>query len=575
MVRAFFACAASLTPPFPAYSHSARLDFCSHSHIMQRLLPLTLATLAGSAVLLTHTHADTAYTEFDASASPPSFLSTLSTSSFHSLSIVRTYEHSPQHFTQGFTIDNTESDARTEGIMDFYEGTGVWGGTYLHHYTMPIDYPNAELKLRSSLKMPQNVFGEGICVLPNTVLQLTWQNSHWLQYPKSLFTEGAAASSSQDSVTPAIAKSSQYRTLAYPTSSASMLADSRVVPGWKEGWGAAYDHARAEIYVTDGSNHVFILDETDLTRVKKRLNVHYIDTRGHEVEVDNLNELEYIPAAAGSNQEGELFANYYESYCILRIQPSTGLILGVLKADGRTFYKPPSAQRRHPSVEAMNGIAFHEKSQRLFVTGKLWKAVYEVQAKPHADAPESASGYDSWHLDLSRYCPRLTMGAADMSYWQTVIASQAKSGAEVEGVADAPGVSTMRFQQQHAEQEQQERQWTAAPPQSTAHKELTKQHQQQLDELAITAAAQKRQARLDALADREGDLSSEARSELERSEESAVVLGHNDRHFDVASYVALEMRTMSREAQEERKASAEVFPELMTEADAMMSGDMD
>ena len=544
---------------------------------MKRLLPLTLASLAGSAALLTHTYADTSFTELDA---PTSFLSTLSASSFHTLSIIHSYAHSPQHFTQGFTIDNTESDARTEGIMDFYEGTGVWGGTYLHHYTMPIDYPNAELKLRSSLKMPQNVFGEGICVLPSTVLQLTWQNGHWLQYPKSLFTTGAAmaTSSTDNSVTPAIAKSSQYRTLAYSTSSTAMLGDSKAVPGWKEGWGAAYDHTRAEIYVTDGSNHVFILDESDLTTVKRRLNVHYVDAHGRVVEVDNLNELEYIPAAAGSDAEGELFANYYESYCILRIQPSSGLIIGVLKADARTFYKPPSAQRRHPSVEAMNGIAFHEKSQRLFVTGKLWKSVYEVRAVPHADASQSTSGHDSWHLDLSKHCPRLTMGAADMSYWQTVISSQAKRGEEVEGLStevSSAEAGAMRFRQQHDAEELKERHWTAAPPQSSAHKELTRQHQQQLDELAITAAAQQRQARLDALADREGDLSSEARSELERSEESAVVMGHNDRHFDIASYVAMELRTMSREAQEEMKGNAEVYPELLTEADAMMSGDMD
>ncbi len=125
-----------------------------------------------------------------------------------------------------------------------------------------------------------------------------------------------------------------------------------------------------------------------------------------------------------SGVTGELWANYYESYCILRISPSTGELLGIVRAPRRKMYISP-----HPSVEAMNGIAYHISSNRLFVTGKLWPELYEVTVQKSARAPSPPSdaqisrahGKKPFQLDLTQLCPLASMDAAGTVYWNTVM----------------------------------------------------------------------------------------------------------------------------------------------------------
>lgn len=170
----------------------------------------------------------------------PSFLSTLDGHNFHSLHIEQTYPHDPTHFTQGFAIDNEPTLSTRDVVIEFYEGTGIWGGTFLHKYTLPLGggggglgggagEAGKSLQLQASVKVSNSIFGEGVCVLNHeTILQLTWQNQQYHLFPKRTF---GSKSSFNNVVKPLLAQPSQdYKTIPYPRQGGHGLA------GWQEGW---------------------------------------------------------------------------------------------------------------------------------------------------------------------------------------------------------------------------------------------------------------------------------------------------------------------------------------------------
>lgn len=330
-----------------------------------------------------------------------------------------------------------------------------------------------------------------------------------------------------------------------------------------------------QIVVSDGSSTLYLLDRNDLSTVLKRLSVHYINEHGSRILVDNLNELEYIPHPSSTPQEdrGEIFANFYESYCILRIHPTTGRIKGVLHADPKRFYRSqrPAGERGYPSVEAMNGIAFHTMTERLFVTGKLWKSIYQVTAVPHPVASGGGGGAStsssSWKLDLSQHCPRIGMSVSEMSYWQRVLSDAAERGARLEGRTNV--------QTKHAQMH------TPLPPHSAAAK--IRAELKATEEEAKRLKSQQRQQHphtgvpdpLTPLVHSHAELSAETRATLEDGEEASTVQGHDSRHFDLSRYVQLEMDAMRREAIQEWKHQTHDTKETTTIAHAMMSGDID
>ena len=73
---------------------------------------------------------------------------------------------------------------------------------------------------------------------------------------------------------------------------------------------------------------------------------------------------------------GEIFANVWQTDDVVRIDPATGKVRGVVSFAGLL---PP--QERRPDTDVLNGIAYDEKGDRLFVTGKRWPRVFEVRLK--------------------------------------------------------------------------------------------------------------------------------------------------------------------------------------------------
>lgn len=163
-------------------------------------------------------------------------------------------------------------------------------------------------------------FGEGITISGNTIYQLTWRSHLGFVYDRDSFD----------------------------------LQKTFYLPG--EGWGIT--HNNEQLIVSDGTATLRFLDMQTQQEVRR---IQVSDGNG---SVIRLNELEYI--------NGEVWANiWYENY-IVRIDPETGRVNSRVNLDG--LYPD-----RQSSEQILNGIAWDELNQRLFVTGKLWPDLFEIK----------------------------------------------------------------------------------------------------------------------------------------------------------------------------------------------------
>ena len=223
--------------------------------------------------------------------------------------IIRSFPHDPTAFTQGF--------AYRDGFL--YEGTGLKGRSSLRKVSLETG------EIMQQVGLAPEFFGEGIALLKNEVVQLTWQSQTGFIY-----------------------RLSDFRLLRRFTYSG-------------EGWGLATDSR--EIFMSDGTSEIRVLDPDTLAE-KRRFTVHDGDTR-----IKELNELEFV--------EGELFANVWQTDRIARISPQSGKVVGWVNLKG--LLSP--IYRLEPGA-VLNGIAYDSKRKRLFVTGKLWPKVFEIELVP-------------------------------------------------------------------------------------------------------------------------------------------------------------------------------------------------
>ena len=126
----------------------------------------------------------------------------------------------------------------------------------------------------------------------------------------------------------------------------------------KEGWGLTNDGQ--QLILTNGSGELFFYNPTDMRLLKSQL----VTEEGSPTY--NLNELEYI--------DGFVYANQYTTPYILKINPTTGEVVG--KADLSSLVT--QAQTIYPGAEVLNGIAYDSASKKIFVTGKWWPQLFEI-----------------------------------------------------------------------------------------------------------------------------------------------------------------------------------------------------
>lgn len=129
-----------------------------------------------------------------------------------------------------------------------------------------------------------------------------------------------------------------------------------------EGWGLTDDGRR--LILSDGTPVIRFLDPTTFAE-SARITVTY---RGRPVT--QINELEWI--------DGQIVANLWLQDLLVRIDPATGEVVGVIDLTGLL----PAADRADPADDVLNGIAWDEPSRRLFVTGKNWPRLFEIRLKP-------------------------------------------------------------------------------------------------------------------------------------------------------------------------------------------------
>jgi glutamine cyclotransferase len=215
-----------------------------------------------------------------------------------------------------------DPQAFTQGLFfrdgQLYETTGITGRSALRR----LDLKSGKVLQQSAL--PKDVFGEGSASVGEHILGLTWQSKTGYVFdPKTLAVKASFAYEG-------------------------------------EGWGLASD-ARA-VYMSDGSAHIRVLDPTSLKEVRR------VQVTADGKPIDSLNELEMV--------NGELFANVWGTDIIARIDPANGKVTGWIDLSNLL----PREQRGTSSVDAvLNGIAYDAKTRKLYVTGKLWPKLFEIE----------------------------------------------------------------------------------------------------------------------------------------------------------------------------------------------------
>jgi glutamine cyclotransferase len=206
-------------------------------------------------------------------------------------------------------------------ILDgnLYVSTGNYGESHLLRYNF------ADGRLDQKRKLNARIFAEGVTVMGDKVYQLTWRNRVMLTYRKSdLVFQGALA-----------------------------------IKG--EGWGLT--HNGTELIYSDGSEHLYFMSP-DTAKILRTITV---TEQGQPLR--QLNELEWI--------EGSIWANVWQSNRIVIIDPKTGEVTANIDLQGLL---PP--QEHRPDTDVLNGIARDPADGSIWVTGKRWPWLYQIELVP-------------------------------------------------------------------------------------------------------------------------------------------------------------------------------------------------
>lgn len=238
------------------------------------------------------------------------------------LSESRDSQTADQIAVHSYRIVNTyphDPQAFTQGLVFdkgfLYEGTGLYGRSSLRKVDLQTG------KILKRYELPSHFFGEGLTIFGDQIIQSTWKSNVAFVYDKHSFR--------------------LLQVFKYP----------------KESWGITHDGSR--LIMSDGTSNLRFLDPRTF---KETGRIEVRDTSG---PVGRLNELEYV--------QGEIYANVWRTDRIARISPHSGKITGWIDLTGLL-----GPQDRYESVDVLNGIAYDAENDRLFVTGKLWPKLFEI-----------------------------------------------------------------------------------------------------------------------------------------------------------------------------------------------------
>lgn len=225
--------------------------------------------------------------------------------------LVKSYPHDTGAFIQGLVMHKGR----------LLEGTGQYNESRLRLVDIATGTPVYQIDL------PGNVFGEGVTVWNDRIIQLTWKNGYLITYDANTFRQ-----------TGTVVLRQIDRTL-------------------EEGWGITHDGQN--LIISDGSPTLRFLDPVTFRMVRK------VYVKEGRRALSRLNELEFV--------NGEIFANVWYQDRIARIDPVSGQVKGWLDVSA---LRPASV--RNDKEAALNGIAWDAVGKRLYVTGKNWPVMLHV-----------------------------------------------------------------------------------------------------------------------------------------------------------------------------------------------------
>lgn len=232
------------------------------------------------------------------------------------MEIVATYPHAADAFTQGLLYAEPW----------LYESTGLVGRSSLRRVEL------ASGRVEQQVALPPDMFGEGLALVGDRLIQLSWLSERALSWNRESFAlEGEFSYAG-------------------------------------EGWGLCHDGAR--LVMSNGTSTLQLRDASTFELLGA------LDVHRDGVPIDRLNELECV--------NGEIFANVWLEPYIARIDGSTGEVTAWI--DGRPLVNHPEIAAA-PNVDVLNGIAYLPERDRWLLTGKLWPLAFEVEWVPAGPDP--------------------------------------------------------------------------------------------------------------------------------------------------------------------------------------------
>lgn len=224
----------------------------------------------------------------------------------------------------GYTIINEyphDITSYTQGLEfyngELYESTGQYGESKLRK----VNYKTAEIL--KNIDLSNQYFGEGLSILNDKIYQLTWRENTGLVYDVDTFERISSFKYGQS----------------------------------KEGWGICNDGTT--LYKSDGTENIWLLNPETLTEGSK------LQVYTNKGKIIGINEMEWI--------QGKIYANRYQKNGVAIINPKNGAVEGVI--DFSPLHKLVT---QHPGLDVLNGIAYNPDTQTIFVTGKRWDKLFEV-----------------------------------------------------------------------------------------------------------------------------------------------------------------------------------------------------
>ena len=224
--------------------------------------------------------------------------------------ILNEFNHDISAYTQGLEFNGEY----------LYESTGLNGYSSIKKIDLFRD------KIIETRFLDKQYFGEGLTIINDKIIQLTWKSKIGFIYDLKTFE--------------------MERSFNYGKST--------------EGWGLANDGTN--IFKSDGTEKIWILDSNSYKEID------YFEVVTNNKKIKNINELEVV--------DNLIYANTYQfnnDVCVI-INKVSGEVTGLIDFNGLR-----DKVKNHPELDVLNGIAYNKERKTFFVTGKKWNKIFEIR----------------------------------------------------------------------------------------------------------------------------------------------------------------------------------------------------